>query len=149
MTPHRLPVQITVRIVTTPEERAQAFAIRRRVFQAEQGVSAEEEFDADDDRATHVLATGDGHPIGAGRIVFHPDYAKIGRMAVLKEWRRHGVGQAVLAELIRIAASRGAQRLVLHAQVHAIPFYEAGGFQVVGEEFEEARIPHRRMERGL
>jgi predicted GNAT family N-acyltransferase len=87
--------------------------------------------------------------VGTGRIVFRPDSAKIGRMAVLQTWRRRGVGRALLNTLIRIAAERQASRLVLHAQVHAIPFYTAHGFQVVGEEFEEAGIPHRRMERRI
>lgn len=149
MGPRRPPIAIAVHVVATAHQREQAFAIRRRVFQAEQGVSVEEEFDADDDHATHVLATSDGRPMGTGRIVFHAGYAKVGRMAVLKDWRRHGVGRAVLAELTRIAVTNGVHRLVLHAQVHAIPFYEADGFRVVSEEFEEAGIPHRRMERGL
>ena len=140
---------IHVRIVTHAAQRDQALAIRRRVFQNEQHVPAEEEFDADDDRAIHVLADSGGEPVGTGRIVFHPADAKIGRMAVLKEWRRHGIGRAIMEELLRIARDRRITRVVLHAQVHAIGFYEAFGFQVVGDEFEEAGIPHRRMQRSL
>ncbi len=139
--------RVTVALVATTDERAQAYDIRRRVFQDEQGVPAEEEFDADDERATHVLATVDGTPAGTGRVVFHPDYAKIGRMAVRKEWRRHGVGRAIMDALTGVAAGRGVTRFVLHAQVQAIPFYAALGFGIVSEEFEEAGIPHRRMER--
>jgi len=140
---------IVVRTIIQLAERKQAFDIRRRVFQDEQGVSADEEFDSDDDLATHVLATVDDIAVGTARIVFHPDYAKIGRMAVLKEWRRHGVGRALLNALLGIAGTHGAKNLVLHAQIHALPFYAASGFGVVGEEFEEAGIPHRRMERTL
>jgi len=140
---------IVVRVATHPEERARAFAIRGRVFQDEQGVPADEEFDADDERATHVLATAGDLTVGTGRVVLHPDYAKIGRMAVLKEWRRQGVGRALIDALMRIAARQGVRRCVLHAQVQAMPFYAALGFGVVGEEFEEAGIPHRRMERTL
>ncbi len=138
---------IHVHIVTRPEEREQAFGIRRRVFQDEQGVPADVEFDADDDRAVHVVAEIGGNPVGTGRIVFHSTDAKIGRMAVLKEWRGHGVGRALLAELARSAAARGVKRLVLHAQVQAMPFYEALGFRIVSAEFVEAGIAHRRMER--
>jgi predicted GNAT family N-acyltransferase len=140
---------IAVCIVTGSAEREQAFDIRRRVFQEEQGVPADEEFDADDARATHVLATAGATPVGTARIVFHVDYAKIGRMAVLKAWRRRGVGRALMAELTHIAAARNVLRLVLHAQVQAIPFYTALDFQIVGDAFEEAGIPHRRMERRL
>ena len=138
-----------VSVLRRAQERAAAFDIRRRVFQDEQGVSAEEEFDADDDRATHLLAHVGGTPVGTSRIVYYPDFAKIGRMAVLRESRRHGVGRALLEAAIRIAAARGVTQLVLHAQVQAIPFYSALGFRVVGDEFQEAGIPHRRMERAI
>jgi predicted GNAT family N-acyltransferase len=142
-------IPLTVRIATRPEERAQAFGIRRLVFQDEQGVPAEDEFDADDERATHLLALAGNTPVGTGRIVFHPDHAKIGRMAVLKAWRGQGVGRALMEEFFRLAAEQPVSRLVLHAQVHAIPFYEATGFRVVGAEFQEAGILHRRMERQM
>jgi len=138
---------ISVRTITTPSEREAAFDVRRRVFQEEQGVSAEEEFDDDDDRALHALALVGDTPAGTGRILFQPGYAKIGRMAVLKAWRRHGIGRAVLNHLIALARARGVGHFVLHAQVHAIPFYAAAGFTVAGDEFQEAGIPHRRMER--
>jgi predicted GNAT family N-acyltransferase len=144
-----MPRTVYVCIVTNAEERDQAFDIRRRVFQDEQHVPAEEEFDTDDDSATHVLADIDGDPVGTGRVVFHPTYAKIGRMAVLKEHRRSGVGRILMDALVQIAVERRCTQLVLHAQVQAIPFYEALDFKVVGDEFEEAGIPHRRMQRSL
>lgn len=140
---------VHVRLVTHAKQRERAFDIRRRVFQDEQHVPAEEEFDTDDDRATHVLADISGAPVGTGRIVFHPTYAKIGRMAVLSEWRRHGVGRAIMEKLLHIARDRRVTRVVLHAQVHAIGFYEAVGFRVAGDQFQEAGIPHRRMQRSL
>jgi len=140
---------IIVQIVARPEDRAQAFAIRQRVFQDEQGVPAEQEFDADDERAVHVVAVLNGLRVGTGRIVFESGYAKIGRMAVLREWRRRGVGRALMDGLVGIAGQHRVRRLVLHAQVHAIPFYQASAFRIVGDEFTEAGIPHRRMERQL
>ncbi|MEC8692543.1 MAG: GNAT family N-acetyltransferase, partial [Bacteroidota bacterium] len=33
----------------------------------------------------------------------------------------------------------------LHAQLHAIPFYEKYGFKCTGPEFEEAGIQHFKM----
>ena len=144
-----MPRTVHVDIVTPLAQRTQAFDIRRRVFQDEQGVPAEEEFDADDDRAVHVLASIGSTPVGTGRVVFHPAYAKIGRMAVLKQHRRRGVGRALMEALITVAADHHCTQLVLHAQVQAIPFYNALGFHAVGDEFEEAGIPHRRMERSF
>jgi predicted GNAT family N-acyltransferase len=140
---------VIVRVVSSAEDRERAYAIRRRVFQEEQGVPAQEEFDADDERAIHLVAETGGAAIGTGRIVFQPEYAKVGRMAVLPDWRRRGVGRALLDEFIRIATAHGAGRILLHAQVQAIPFYDALGFVIISEPFDEAGIAHRKMERRL
>ncbi len=144
----RTPV-VRVLAVTSPAEREAAYAVRRLVFQDEQRVPLELEFDADDDRALHMIAKAGHAVIGTGRLVLHPEYAKIGRMAVVREWRRHGVGRALLHALLAEAVRSGARRAVLHAQVRAIGFYERSGFTATGDEFDEAGIPHRRMERGL
>ena len=138
-----------VRLVTTATERDAAYAVRRTVFQDEQRVPPELEFDGDDDWAVHVIAEADGVVVGTGRVLLNPEYAKIGRMAVLQPWRRHGTGRALLDALLREASGRGATRAVLHAQVHAIDFYARAGFTVFGDEFDEAGIPHRQMERAL
>jgi predicted GNAT family N-acyltransferase len=138
-----------VRVVSTAAERDAAFAIRRTVFQDEQRVPAELEFDADDEHAVHVIADVNGEIVGTGRVVLHREHAKIGRMAVLARWRGHGVGRLLLDALLHEAAQRGVVRALLHAQVHAIGFYAQAGFTAVGEEFEEAGIPHRKMERSF
>lgn len=138
---------IRVRVLRNEADRAAAYDIRLRVFHREQGISREEEFDADDEIATHVLACCDGKAIGTGRIVSHDGFAKIGRMAVLATHRRGGVGKAIVRRLIALGRAQGHDRFVLHAQVHALPFYAGLGFRPVGSEFEEAGIPHRKMER--
>jgi len=79
----------------------------------------------------------------------HGDYVKIGRMAVLAERRRAGVGRRVLEFLVEHARQRGFRRAVLDAQLHAEGFYLKQGFTPVGDVFEEAGILHRRMERAL
>ena len=138
-----------VRIVSTAAELDAAFAVRRTVFQDEQHVPPDLEFDADDGQAVHVIAEAEGTVVGTGRVVLHADHAKIGRMAVLAQWRRCGVGRLLLDALLREAAQRGAVRALLHAQVHALGFYARAGFTAVGDEFDEAGIPHRKMERSL
>lgn len=140
---------IAVRPVSSAADRDAAYAVRRQVFQDEQHVAPELEFDADDERAVHVIAIADGTVIGTGRLVTHPDYAKIGRMAVLRDWRACGAGSAILAALMVQAASGGITRVVLHAQVQAIGFYERCGFRITSDEFDEAGIPHRRMEQAV
>jgi predicted GNAT family N-acyltransferase len=137
----------TVRAVVSAADRTAAFAVRSAVFQHEQGVPAELEFDADDAIALHVIVAVAGEVVGTGRLLEYADHAKIGRMAVLAPWRGRGVGRALLDFLVGEAGRRGHVRIVLHAQVRAQGFYERAGFTAVGDVFDEAGIPHRRMER--
>lgn len=118
-------------------------AVREPVFVVEQNVPIEEEWDAMDPLCHHVIARDINNvPIGTGRLT--PEH-KIGRMAVLKEWRGKEVGAALLQALIDKAREIGLHEVSLNSQVSAIGFYEKFGFVSFGEEFEEAGIKHRKM----
>ncbi|TWG92702.1 putative GNAT family N-acyltransferase [Luteimonas sp. J16] len=122
-------------------------AVREAVFIREQGVPPAIEIDDLDPRCHHVLARdGAGQPIGTARL--SPE-GRIGRMAVLPEWRAHGVGSALLHALLRAARERGLSRVTLHAQAGAVEFYRRHGFVPVGEPFVEAGIDHLAMQRRL
>ncbi|HZX80210.1 MAG TPA: GNAT family N-acetyltransferase [Lysobacter sp.] len=121
--------------------------VRDHVFVDEQRVPVEIERDAIDPACTHVLARDAAdRPIGTGRLM--PD-GRIGRMAVLRDWRGRGVGRALLLRLVDAARDAGLRELSLHAQVDAEPFYAAEGFLPVGDRFEEAGIRHQAMRRLL
>lgn len=130
------------------EEADKARLIRTKVFQEEQKVPADEEFDDIDLTAWHVLVTEDsGAPLGTGRLFEFEGGGRIGRMAVSAEARGLGVGRRVIELLLAEGRRRGWRRFVLDAQVRAIGFYERCGFTVIGEEHLDAGIPHRMMER--
>ncbi len=119
--------------------------VRQAVFIDEQAVPPPEEWDGRDEGCLHLLAEDpSGAPIGTARLLAE---GKLGRMAVLAPWRGRGVGRALMARLIQIAERRGHTRLVLDAQVQAIPFYEPFGFKAEGPVFDDAGIPHRKMVR--
>jgi predicted GNAT family N-acyltransferase len=140
-------ILVKVIAIESPADMARAFAIRRRVFIEEQRVPEEIELDADDARAFHALATLDGEAIGCGRMLDHgDDEVKIGRMAVLPEYRGTGVGREILRFLTGRARIRGLRRAILHAQLSAEGFYLKEGFTPVGGVFDEAGIAHRKME---
>ena len=121
--------------------------IREVVFVQEQQVPAEMERDALDPQCVHVIArTADGMAIGTGRLT--PDH-RIGRMAVLRDWRGKGVGDAMLLALIEQARERGWREVALNAQASAITFYARHGFLPHGERFMEAGIEHLAMRRLL
>ena len=118
--------------------------VRRAVFVEEQNVPEDLEWDDADERAYHVLAIArDGTPIGTGRLKLD---CTIGRMAVVKDWRRRGVGRAILDALLGLAEKEGCTVVRLHSQTHALQFYARRGFTAIGGEFEEAGIAHRVME---
>jgi predicted GNAT family N-acyltransferase len=134
-----------VKRISSKKDLEKAFAIRIRVFVTEQGVPQEIEMDRDDKRALHFLAIESRKAVGTARVVMRHGNAKIGRMAVLKNYRGRGIGTQLLKRAIVTAKEQGAQKLYLHAQVPVIGFYEAMGFHYVGRIFSEAGIPHRKM----
>jgi ElaA protein len=139
------PGPVRVNLVRSARDLEKALRIRMRVFVEEQGVPAEIELDRDDDRALHFIATVSGRPVGTARVVVRHGSAKIGRMAVLKTYRRRGVGRKLLQRAIATAIKSRARKVYLHAQLPVIGFYESAGFQAVGPVFDEAKIPHRKM----
>ena len=133
----------TVQIVSWEEAGTALRAVRTAVFIREQQVPEELEWDQFDVVSVHVLAVNNaGQLVGTARLL--PD-GHIGRMAVLKEWRGQGLGSALLTTLLQVLIRRGQFEVQLHAQTSAIPFYKKFGFQIVGEEFMEAGIPHVKM----
>ena len=136
-----------------PHATEETRAIRTRVFIEEQGfVTPQEEFDAYDDGGTHLLARWNEEPAGTGRMIFEenaaPGHAKLGRIAVLPQFRRHParVGAHVLAGLVEEARKAGVRVLYLSAQCQAQPFYERCGFTARGPVYDENGIPHVYME---
>lgn len=129
-------------------ERARQLAspIRFQVFVREQRVPAEIELDDMDAPSLHAIAFENEKAIGTGRLL--PN-GHIGRMAILKEWRRRGIGAAILKALIDAAERRGDREIALSAQLHAVEFYRTHGFEPVGDVYEEAGIPHQAMVRAL
>jgi predicted GNAT family N-acyltransferase len=117
--------------------------VREEVFVAEQKVPLELEWDEWDERSDHAVARdASGRAIGTARLL--PD-GRIGRMAVLREWRRRGVGAALMEALLQKAREQSMSRVMLHAQTHAAGFYRRFGFSERGGEFWEAGIPHVEM----
>jgi predicted GNAT family N-acyltransferase len=134
-----------IRVVRWQEGEEALRSVRHTVFVVEQRVPESLEWDDADAVSLHALAVdGNGMPIGCARLL--PD-GHIGRVAVLAPWRRRGVGAALLARLVDEADARGDARVIVNAQVDAMPFYARYGFVASGEVFEEAGIPHRVMER--
>ena len=134
---------IQIHQVTWLEAKNDLRAIRTPVFIEEQAVAPDFEWDEIDATAVHLLASLDGQPIACLRII---DYHKIGRMAVLKDWRRKGLGAALLLEAVKICKAHGSKSVHLSAQTHAIGFYEKCGFRVTSDIYQDVHIAHVDMQ---
>ena len=142
--------QIKIEIVTYTEYLAPITKIRTRVFQEEQGITSELEFDGLDHSATHLLAYVDGKPVGTARIRSLDEHTvKIERLAVLPEARRKGIGQQLTQKSLAFAQEHHYQTAILNSQLYIKSLYEKLGFTQVGEVFDEAGIPHIKMSKQL
>lgn len=142
-----IPTDFRVEPADYATDLADLRAVRETVFILEQKVPEDEEWDELDPRCDHVIARdAAGRPIGTGRLT--PE-RKIGRMAVLPEWRGKGVGDALLVALMDQARARGWTEVSLNAQVQAMAFYARHGFEPYGERFMEAGIEHQAMRRAI
>ncbi|MFJ4470535.1 GNAT family N-acetyltransferase [Streptomyces sp. NPDC089424] len=155
-----MSIGYVVRVAEEAADREACFAVRKEVFVAEQGVPEDVEYDAYDAGALHVLAVReDGVPLGTGRLLYGAAAAgktggdlsvgALGRLAVAREARGLGVGAALVRAIEDAARAQGLAAVDLHAQTHALGFYERLGYVAYGPEFPDAGIPHRSMRRPL
>ncbi len=128
-------------------EREAMIGIRHAVFVVEQAVPIEIELDGVDPDCHHLLAFDPrGRSIGTARMQAN---GHIGRIAVVKPWRKRSVGARLVEALVEAAREVGLASVDLDAQAHAIGFYEKLGFEPRGDVFMEAGIPHQNMLRRL
>lgn len=142
---------LVVELATWQHDRARLERVRRAVFIEEQRIPEHEEWDDLDPVAAHVLAyavsaAGKRDVVGTGRL---EPTGKIGRVAVLPQYRGTGAGLAIMHRLVDLARERGFTEVYLNAQTTARGFYERLGFRADGPEFDEVGIPHQRMRRAV
>ena len=132
------------------DELQAAFDIRRQVFIEEQGVPEEIEMDDYDVEALHIIVTEGRMPVATARLRFPEDrLAKIERMAVLKDYRRLGIGTEMISFILDELAERQVEEALLHAQSRAVDFYKSCGFKVTSGTFLEADIEHVEMRKQI
>ncbi len=153
---HELP-PIEVEEIRTWAQMEQAIRLRISVFAGELGIPELDEIDEYDlprawgQTSVHALGRlGAGMmPVATARLMI--DYpitepAHIGRVAVARWVRRQGYGRIVMSYLEAEARRRGFPGVILHAQVGAVPFYEALGYVKQGPVFVEVGLDHQMME---
>lgn len=118
--------------------------IRTTVFVDEQGFK--EEFDTTDGYSKHIVIYDNGRAAAAGR--FFTDDGKeyhIGRVAVLKPYRKLGCGRKIMDIIEDDIKKTGAERIVLSAQIRAEGFYEKCGYTATGTVYLDEHCEHIKM----
>jgi predicted GNAT family N-acyltransferase len=142
--------ELCYKLTTNDSEIQKVFELRKKVFVEEQGVAESLEFDGKDEQALHMVAMDGEQIVGTARVLFlDANQAKLERMAVLKPFRRKGIGSRLISCLNEDLSKRQVKQVVLHAQYSVIDFYRSCGFEETGSPFWEAGIKHIKMQKPL
>lgn len=131
-------------------EDSPARMIRTAVFMEEQGFH--NEFDIQDHDSYHFVFYANQKAIGCARLFPSPkkeNWMTIGRVAILKEYRKKHYGLDMLEMIENEALKMGASGLELSAQQQVQPFYEKGGYIASGPVYMDEHCPHIHMEKAL
>ncbi|OUV02522.1 MAG: hypothetical protein CBC42_07035 [Betaproteobacteria bacterium TMED82] len=120
--------------------------IREEVFIKEQNIPKKKEWDEFDPISRHVLIKVGQKIVGTGRL--NPR-GRLGRICVLKTFRKRGLGNYILQALVSEAKKLNYEKIYLHSQKHAVSFYQKKGFQLQGKSFIECKSTHFKMFRSL
>jgi len=138
------------KLVDNESELKDALRIRRQVFVTEQNVPPDLEYDEEDRTALHMVVKDGEKAIGTARVLFlSHNQAKLERLAVLKPFRRRGIGSGIISFLEKELKNHGVKKVILHAQYRTIAFYKSCGYQETGTPFWEAGIKHIKMQKQL
>ena len=126
--------------------------LRVEVFVVEQNCPFQD-IDGTDDLAYHLLGHTETGELAAYARLFDAgisyEQVAIGRVAVARAHRRHGLGQALMRHAVaQCAVLFGPQPIKIGAQLYLEKFYQGFGFVQCGEGYLEDGIPHIPMLRG-
>ncbi|MEH2068069.1 MAG: GNAT family N-acetyltransferase [Nostoc sp.] len=141
---------LVIKLAELPEEFPAIAAIRKSVFQEEQGVDPALEFDGKDEISDHLIAYLDDKAVGTTRIRYLDEKTvKIERLSVLSTVRGQGIGKKIMENALLFIANKNIREIVVHSQEYIKGLYLKLGFVEEGEIFQEAGIPHVKMRKIL
>jgi hypothetical protein len=145
--------EIRTVVVTNAEQLAHAYAVRSICFMEETGLTAYQAFDGNDFQATHFVIYAGDEPIGATRLRWFNDFAKIERTAFRKAYRNARTLRASADVVFAHVARKGYSKLITHASeryarvwVKVLGFEEVPGKPLV---YADGQEPHKELVRRL
>lgn len=135
-----------VRVVRTIDELMKVFAVRAATYMVEQACPYAEEFDGNDLCATHFIGMVKGEPMGCLRARFFSDFAKLERLAVMKQARGTSLAPRMVRAAIEHIRRKGYTKIYgnsrkgvdkFWARFGAKPIKSKGEFVVSGQTYIE------------
>lgn len=136
-------MELKTKIAVGLENNPDAIPVREAVFIHEQGFA--NEFDEIDAVATHLVIYADNTPIATGRLYEDESGYHIGRVAVLKDYRKLHLGGKILQLLEQEARQLHYDKISLSAQVRVKEFYEKNGYVSLDDLHYDEYCPHVTM----
>ena len=132
-------------------QQAGAYYVRIQAMAKKHHIPLRQEFDGHDGPDTkYIVVTDDGFPVATARIYpLDERRMMIGRVVVLPEYRRKGIGTLVVTECETWAEELGFTRTVLESRDNKTAFYEELGYEICGTPEEGDTFRCVRMEKEL
>lgn len=121
--------------------------VREEVFMKEQGFA--NEFDEIDDIATHITFYNNDELIGCGRFFLEENSYIIGRISVLKPYRKQGYASLFIKTIENEIKKLSGTKVKLHAQYRVRALYEKLGYTICSSLEDDEGVPHVWMQKSL
>ena len=139
-----------IRAVETWQQ-AGAYYVRIQAMAKKHHITLRQEFDEHDGPETkYIVVTDEDFPIATARMYPIDDAnMMIGRVVVLPEYRRRGIGTMVVSACEAWAEELGYVRTVLESRDNKVEFYRQMGYAICGEAVDGDTFRCVRMEKEL
>lgn len=144
-----MKVQLTHFKELSPIDLYKMLQLRQMVFGLEQNCLYQD-LDDRDQQSWHLAMMDQERLIGYARLIpegiSYDGYVSFGRVVTHPEYRRTGLGKALLNTIMQHMNSLYPyQNIQIGAQLYLVHFYKSVGFQTIGAEYLEDGIPHIHM----
>ncbi|MBO7663737.1 MAG: GNAT family N-acetyltransferase [Clostridia bacterium] len=149
-TAEELPNLEVIRATETWQQ-AGAYYVRIQAMAKKHHIPLRAEFDEHDGPdAKYIVITDNGFPIATARMYpLDRKSVMIGRVVVLPEYRRQGIGSMVVGECESWAEELGYGKTVVESRDNKIEFYEKLLYEITGEPVAGETFCCIRMEKEL
>ncbi len=132
-------------------QQAGAYYVRIQAMAKKHHITLRQEFDEHDGPGTkYIVVTEDDFPIATARMYpLDGGSVMIGRVVVLPEYRRQGIGTKVVQACEAWAAELGFGKAVVESRDNKIEFYQQMGYAIRGEMAEGGTFRCIRMEKEI